>query len=60
MPLQKILHTSEMLKKLDLAESTLSEDFFAEDIGDFFDRDSLSRLVIRCCAALLFQHQSFP
>lgn len=35
-----------MLQELDLAQGTLREDFLAEDIGDFLDRDTFARLGI--------------
>lgn len=42
--------TSEVLKKLDLAQRSFGQNLLAEDIGDFLDSDALSRLIIRCSA----------
>jgi len=41
--------SSEMLKQLYLAQSTLGQDFFAEDIGNLLDRNTFLSLGIRCC-----------
>ncbi len=41
-----IAMASKVLKKLDLSQSPLCQNFLAEDIGDLFDRDALSRLVV--------------
>jgi hypothetical protein len=37
---------AEVLQELDLAQSALSEDFFAEYIGYFLDRDAFVRLIV--------------
>ena len=41
-----------MLKKLDLPQSPLCKDFLAEDIGDFFNGDTLSSMIIGSCTVL--------
>lgn len=38
--------TTEVLEELDLTQSSLREDLFAEDIGNFLDCDSFSGLRI--------------
>jgi hypothetical protein len=36
----------EVLQQLDLAQGSLGQDLFAEDIGDLLDGDTLARLVV--------------
>ena len=44
MGLPHIAMSSEVLQELDLAQSPLSEDFLAEDIGHFLDCNALASL----------------
>jgi hypothetical protein len=43
----------EVLKELDLAQSALSENLFAKDIGDLFNGDALIRLVIHSSTVVM-------
>jgi hypothetical protein len=44
---------TEVLQELNLAQRSLGQDLFAEDIGHLLDRHALAGLGVCCCAEAL-------
>ena len=44
--------TSEVLQKLNLTQSPLCKDLFAENVGDLFDCNPFASMVVGGCAAV--------